>query len=99
MKRDMELIRIVLLSVEEKAGDPRGWVNLEIPGHSNQEISYHVTLLQDAGLLESCDLSGTVGFDVRPKRLTWNGHEFLDAAKNDTVWKKALEIGKEKVGS
>ena len=24
-------------------------------------------------------------------RLTWAGHEFLDAASNDTVWKKAGE--------
>ena len=23
-------------------------------------------------------------------RLTWKGHEFLDAARNDTIWKKAL---------
>jgi len=24
-------------------------------------------------------------------RLTWAGHEFLDAARNETVWKKASE--------
>ncbi len=23
-------------------------------------------------------------------RLTWKGHEFLDAARNNTVWRKAL---------
>jgi hypothetical protein len=24
-------------------------------------------------------------------RLTWQGHEFLDAARNDTTWRKARE--------
>lgn len=25
------------------------------------------------------------------KRLTWEGHEFLDAARNDTTWRKAKD--------
>jgi hypothetical protein len=24
-------------------------------------------------------------------RLTWQGHDFLDAARNDTIWSKAKE--------
>ena len=30
-------------------------------------------------------------------RLTWEGHEFLDKIKNDTVWNKTLKVIKEKV--
>jgi hypothetical protein len=30
------------------------------------------------------------------KRLTWEGHEFLDKAKNEKVWNKAKSIIKEK---
>jgi len=29
--------------------------------------------------------------DFVASRLTWQGHEFLDAARNETVWKKAQE--------
>ena len=29
-------------------------------------------------------------------RLTWEGHEFLDKIKNDTVWNKTLKVIKEK---
>jgi hypothetical protein len=30
------------------------------------------------------------------RRLTWEGHEFLSKAKNDTVWKKVLQQAEEK---
>ena len=99
MKRNMDLIRKILLAIEEKGGDPRCYVDLDIQDHSNEEVSYHVQLLEEAGLLEAVSLSTRSRFDVRPKRLTWYGHEFLDAAKNDTVWKKAKEIISEKGGS
>jgi hypothetical protein len=32
-------------------------------------------------------------------RLTWEGHEFLDAARDDTRWKRAWTIVREKAGS
>lgn len=98
MKRDMDLARKILLAVEEKGGT-RGGLDLDIPGHAKDEVSYHVQLLAEAGLLEAQDLSTMHGFEVRPKRLTWNGHEFLEAARNDTVWNRAKEIVKEEGGS
>jgi hypothetical protein len=98
MKRDMELVRQILLEIEEK-GPPLGIVDLSIPGHDAEEVSFHVVLLRDAGLVEAQDLTTMHGFDVRPRRLTWAGHEFLEAAKNDTVWNKAKEIVKEKGGA
>jgi hypothetical protein len=98
MKRDLDLIRRILFQVEEK-GQVRGNVTLEIPGWTPEEISHHVWLLQDAGLLEATDLSNMRTFDVRPRKLTWAGHEFLDAARNDTVWRKTKELVKEKGGS
>jgi Hypothetical protein (DUF2513) len=99
MKRDMELIRTILLQIEENEESPLGWVDLHIPNQSSEVVSYHVQLLRDAGLVEAQDVSSRVGLDMRPKRLTWSGHEFLDAAKNDTVWNKAQEIVKEKGGA
>lgn len=36
------------------------------------------------------DQDGNVASTVTT-RLTWEGHEFLDAARDDTVWKKVKE--------
>jgi hypothetical protein len=35
------------------------------------------------------DLSSLSGICWKPTRLTYSGHEFLDAARSDTVWQKA----------
>ena len=63
------------------------------PDYTPTEVSYHVMILNEAGLIDACDLStmGRGNSDWRPKRLTWNGHEFLDAARNDSIWNKAKE--------
>lgn len=98
MKRDMDLVRNILRAVEEK-GDLHDCIDLEIAGHSKEEVLYHVRLLREAGLLEVADLSGLWELHLSPKRLTWSGHDFLDAAKNDTVWNNAKEIVKDKGGS
>jgi Hypothetical protein (DUF2513) len=98
MKRDIDLVRKILFQVEEK-GQPRGWVDLAIPGYTPEQVAHHVWLLHDAGLIEAQDLSHTGAFDYRPKRLTWAGHEFLDAARNDTIWNRTKETVKEKGGS
>lgn len=55
---------------------------------SIEEQTYHTQLLLDAGFVE-----GRV-FDEETcvvQRLTWAGHDFLDAMRDDTVWKKAKE--------
>jgi hypothetical protein len=84
VKRDMELVREVRKQVEEK-GPPRGWAELDIPGHSPEEVSYHVMILNEAGLLEGKNLSTMQDFEWKARRLTAQGHDFLDAIRNETV--------------
>ena len=99
MKRDLELVREILLEVEKANADPDEWINLRIPDRAPALVSYHVKLLHDAGLLEATDLSDLSGSCWAPRSLTWAGHEFLDAARNDTVWNKALSTLKDKAPS
>lgn len=99
MKRDMELVRKILLAVEDADNDPMVWIDLEIRGFSPHVVSYHVQRLTEAGLLEATDLSDDSGSDWRPSSLTWAGHEFLDAARNDTVWNKAMTTLKDKAAT
>lgn len=86
MKRDMDLIRALLLAVEDSPSG-RMW-SAEISGYTHEQLFYHVELADEAGLVEASLLEPD-GFVV--KRLTYTGHEFLDAARSDTNWNKAKE--------
>jgi len=91
MKRDMDLIREILLKVEELPFDG-AFHDITVEGRSDDEITYHVMLLHEAGLIEAADLSTLAGMCWKPLRLTYTGHEFLDAARSQTVWVKAKAL-------
>jgi hypothetical protein len=98
MKRDMELIRQVLLQVEEKSTGPvRTIDDLEVEGYNHDQIVYHVWLLTQAGLLHAKDFSSMSGVDWRPVCLTWQGTELLDSIRDQEVWGKTKD-GMRKVG-
>jgi hypothetical protein len=98
MKRDMDLVRQILLEVEEQPFTGK-WLNLEIDGgFTRQEITYHVMILYEAGLLEAVNLTTHGGKNWRPTRLTWEGHEFLEAARDNSRWQKAKSTMMEKAG-
>ncbi|EJC7157885.1 DUF2513 domain-containing protein [Vibrio parahaemolyticus] len=85
MKRDMELIRKLLLTMEE---NPR---QLEVEGYDKNQVKYHTLLLIEAGFLDgnvSDTLANTsvVPSFVSVNRLTWDGHEFLDNIRKEEVW-------------
>ena len=90
MKRDMDLCRKILLSVEarEDTVDP---ASVELEGYTEGEVGYHAKLLADQGLLEGEDITGfgTSTHCYAPRCLTYKGHDFLEAARDDTRWKKA----------
>ena len=102
MKRDFDLIRKLLLYLEEKSDD-KMIKDLDIDGYSKQEVQYHFILMDQAGLLR-CDreISSTTSdrvIRVYPFSLTWQGHEFLEAARNENYWNKAKVIIKDKSGA
>jgi hypothetical protein len=93
MRRDMELVRQILMNLEERA-DSHGnqCVDLQIEGRSATEVSYHVMLLTESGLIEARDASDGEGLEWWPMRLTWEGHEFLEKAKQDGLWQTAKKM-------
>ena len=100
MKRDMDLLRNILLGVEASNTPPQEVVELAIPGYSQQEVSYQVELAEEAGLLVALDLShmGPDGYHYVPKRLTWAGHEYLEAIRDPAIWEET-KAGAKKVGN
>ena len=87
MQRDMDLVRDILLEIE-KNQNPMRDIKLQAHGYSPEQAAYHVKLLAEAGYLEAVDFSSMSGMEWRPKSMTWKGHEFLDATRNEGVWHK-----------
>src|SRR5207245_11663571 len=84
MKRDMNLIRLLLMRLE-------GEQEVDLDAYSENERIYHSALLIEANLVDGVIRKDAEGYPsgVASIRLTWKGHDFLDAARNESVWKKA----------
>lgn len=94
MKRDMNLIRLVLLDAE---GDEE----VDLSPNSDEEIDYHSWLVWDAGLaIRKCDQGGLGNRHEQAIiiGLTWDGHDFIDATRDEATWTKTQNTIGEKVG-
>lgn len=93
MKRNMDLIREILLVMNEYKN---GYApdNIEIEGYTDEQIGYHCFILHEAGLIEAADASSssTPSPYALPIRLTWQGHEFIENAQSEGVWGQTKEI-------
>jgi len=91
MKRDMDIIRQILLNVEDDKYPYGGRVHLD--GVPDEICGHHVALIFDVGLaegrLKKTDAHGIVSASV--DRLTSAGHDFCDGIRQDTIWNKAKE--------
>jgi Hypothetical protein (DUF2513) len=86
MQRDMNLIRQIMFTMETQPGGfpPRH----VIPDrYSPDQISYHIWLLGQAGLMKVVETTtqGSNAPQAVPVSLTWEGHDFIDAARNDST--------------
>ena len=92
MKRDLELIRKLLLFFDEKPGAEKV-EKPQVPGYDETTIMYHLVLLHDAGYLR-CETARSSSRDrviyVIPFELTWDGHEFLDTIRSPYVWERVM---------
>lgn len=98
MKRDMDLIRQLLLAIEETKTWDRPF-ELHVDEHDRYDVTYHLRLLESKGLIEGIDVSTHDGPKFWPRCLTWEGHEFLENAKNETVWQQTKKRLAEAGGS
>jgi hypothetical protein len=94
MKRDMDLIRKILFKIESFPSDD-DIEPIVLEGYTPEQINYHVYLIHEAGLIRGHILYGHG--TVAPQSyvifgLTWAGHDFLDACRDDSRWNKAKEI-------
>ena len=92
MKRYPELFKKILIEYEKLPLDGTTEMFV-IDGYTPDEIFYHQQLLNDAGYIVA-NIDHYIGgdYDIYAKRLTNDGHEFLDAARNETNWNKVKDI-------
>lgn len=89
MKRDMDLVRKILLALE---ANPPGKPIQKLDGVEKMDFVQHVEWLLQAGLVQ-----GTAVIGMQPpgssaamvQALTWQGCEFADAMRDETLWEMA----------
>lgn len=101
MERDLDLIRKMLLAAEA-AGTPLDVMALGLEETDFQVLAYHAEILVEARLLKAQITwvdSSILPISVVVERLTWEGHDYLDAVRSDTVWARTRTLVREKVGT
>lgn len=95
MKRDMDLIRELMLKLEALPMPTAGMVVVDatkvgVEGYTAEQIDYHLSLLEQARFIHAGGLDmGMSGPGFGPGvdccSLTWAGHDFLDATRSPDV--------------
>jgi len=87
MKRDMELIRLLLIKGESDENP------LELSSYAVEDQLYNLQLMEDANLIvarfDRGNCNEVTGASI--ERLTWAGHDFLDSTRDSKIWKAAKE--------
>jgi len=93
MKRDMDLLRQILLQIEEFDQGFGGDVEIEIEGCEPHVLAEHLRLLTEAGLTEGEAIPDeSSNFDhIIPTRLTCSGHDFVDSVRDLEIWRRTKE--------
>lgn len=97
MKRDMDIIRDILLRIEggQKAFEPisseiatRLGITLETPLSRDEaeRLRGHLELLKRAGFIEIDAVSGPGIYYIGA--ITWAGHDFIDSVRDPKIWEK-----------
>jgi len=101
VKRDLDLIRALMLRLEENEKlNASSWMipcakgkhdqvaidALDFPNFSLDVLNYHFALLFNAGFVMGKTFG--LGETLKISGLAWDGHEFLANIKNNDIWEK-----------
>ncbi len=100
MKRDLDLVRLILKELEEELPPGQSCNGVQIDGYDRPTVNAHLELMIDADLIDGKPLHAMTGIiDVMVNRITWKGYDFIAAAKDDTVWEKTKTAAVKRAGS
>jgi hypothetical protein len=85
LARDLNLVRAIMLKIEELPLSGSDYRPFEINGYNPAMVYYHLEMLRDAGWLRMEVAMGSPPL-VWITAVTWEGHEFIEAVRNSGVW-------------
>lgn len=103
MKRDLDLIRNIMIYLEENLQPSKEINATDLPFYNRNDdedyqlMSEHLKLIIENGYIEviKTPMGGFTLFFIT--RITTQGHDFLDALRNEKVWnqvkEKTLSVG------
>lgn len=94
MRRDIELIRQLLLKLEDQKIAPNVTrslrpADLQIEGYDIDVIVLHLDMLTNSPYLKNSKID--TGGNLLFMGISWEGHELIDAIREKDVWKETLE--------
>jgi hypothetical protein len=100
MTRDWEIIREILVRLEE-SDTPNSTVNMnDFDNIEEQNVAYNIRLLRDERCIEASILESSTGDNqiaaAIARRLTPKGHDLLDSIRNESVWNQTKDKFKSK---
>ena len=96
MKRDMDLIRHIMIQIEDKY-ETTALYNLEIEGYTKDQVATHCKMLYEAGLISDykSEYADNRLYRFGVGNLTWDGYDYLDKIRDDSIWNKVKVTAKE----
>ena len=100
MKRDMDLVRKILIAIERS--EDGNW-NFDALGYEQEQIYLHIELMKEHNLVDAMIVLDHDGSEHRillckVTRLTWDGHDFLDKVRDESIWEQAKKKCLNKTG-
>lgn len=105
MKRDLDLVRELLLILEGLPADfahpvplSIGQPPLTVAGRSDKEVAYHIRIMTQGDLISMGGISEDGVTIESYYGFRWEGHEFLDDVRDPVAWDTA-KAGAKRAGS
>ena len=97
MERNMDLVRLILLKIEKEYVST-DIINLSIVGYTQEQVAYHCNIMAQENLLTHYKPKYGDGklWLFMVGHLTWEGHDFLDKIRDDSVRGKVKNTAKKK---
>lgn len=96
MKRDMDIVRLILMQIADEDGPTFDGIFRfgETPA---AVVTEHVKLLMEAGYIDGGFIESMDEAFYHGLRLTWSGNDFVETIRDDGVWgeakKRASKVG------
>lgn len=101
MKRDLDLVRSILIRVEN-ADDEVDADAMATERWPREMVAYHVRLMEHHGLLDVSqdfrDMNGDT-IELTVAGITWSGQDYLDSIREPKVWDRVKKTLASTVGS